>query len=215
MRGRIVVDEPAAFQAWLDKQPTFGQMQARAAGDVTAGKAAYAVCAACHGANGEGNLALNAPKLSGQGAWYLERQLRLFKQGARGTHDKDVFGKMMAPMAATLVDDAAIANVAAYMATLPDTPATVTLKGNADAGRQRFATCAACHGADGQGIAATNAPRIRGMSDWYQARQLANFRDGIRGTHAQDVHGAQMALIAGMLADEAAVRDVLAYLNTR
>jgi cytochrome c oxidase subunit 2 len=53
------------------------------------------------------------------------------------------------------------------------------------------------------------------MSDWYMARQLRNFREGVRGTHAQDIYGAQMALVAGMLADDAAVGDVLAYLNSR
>ena len=215
MRGRLVVDEPAGYQAWLGRQPTFAQTSTRPAGDVVAGKAAYAVCAACHGANAEGNLATNAPKLSGQGAWYLERQLRHFKQGARGTHDNDVFGRMMAPMAATLADDAAIANVAAYIATLPDTPVATTIKGDLDNGRQRYATCAACHGANGRGIAATNAPRLQGMSDWYMARQLKNFRNGVRGAHAQDVYGGQMALIAGMLADDAVIGDILAYINSR
>ena len=215
MRGRIVVDEPAAFQAWLDRQPTLAQIRTRAPGDAEAGRTLYAACAACHGASGEGNPALNAPKLSGQGAWYLERQLRHFKQGARGTHDKDTFGKLMAPMAATLADDAAIANVVAYVATLPDAPVAATIRGDVDTGRRRYATCAACHGADGRGIAATNAPRLQGMSDWYMARQLRNFREGVRGTHAQDLYGAQMALVAGMLADDAAVGDVLAYLNSR
>jgi cytochrome c oxidase subunit 2 len=215
MRGRLVVDEPAAYQAWLGRQPTFAQASTRPAGNAMAGKALYGTCAACHGANGEGNVALNAPKLSGQGAWYLERQLTLFKHGARGTHEKDVFGKMMAPMAATLADDAAVANVAAYIASLPDAPAATTIKGNLGNGRQRYATCAACHGADGRGIAATNAPRLHGMSDWYMARQLKNFRDGVRGAHAQDVYGAQMALIAGMLADDAAIGDILAYINSR
>ena len=213
MRGRLVVEEPAVFQAWLDKQPTFAQASTRVAGDVVAGKAAYATCAACHGAAGEGNVALNAPKLSGQGAWYLERQLHLFKQGARGTHEKDVFGKLMAPMAATLVDNGAVANVAAYIASLPDTRVATTIKGDADNGRRRYATCAACHGADGGGIAATNAPRLKGMSDWYMATQLKNFRDGIRGHHAQDIYGGQMALIAGMLGDDAAVGDILAHIN--
>jgi cytochrome c oxidase subunit 2 len=215
MRGRIVVEEPGAFQAWLDRQPTFTQARARPPGNAVAGKASYAVCAACHGAQGEGNLAMNAPKLSGQGPWYLERQLRQFKQGARGTNDKDVFGKLMAPMAATLADDAAIADVVAYIGTLPDAPVTATIKGNASNGRQRFATCAACHGAGGQGIAATNAPRLVGMSDWYLATQLRNFRDGVRGAHAQDLYGAQMALMAGILADDAAISDVLAYINSR
>ena len=215
MRGRIVVDEPAAYQAWLGRQATFAQVQDRPAGDVAAGQALYATCAACHGTQGEGNLALNAPKLSGQGAWYLERQLKLFKWGARGTHEKDAFGKVMAPMVATLPDDAAIASVASYIASLPDAPAAATLQGNVDTGRQRYATCAACHGADGRGIAATNAPRLAGMSDWYMARQLKNFRDGVRGAHAQDVHGAQIALVAGMLADDAAIGSVLAYINSR
>jgi cytochrome c oxidase subunit II len=215
MRGRLVVDDAPAYQAWLARQTTYAQARSRPAGDAVAGKAAYAACAACHGANGEGNVALNAPKVSGQGAWYLARQLRQFKQGARGTHEKDVFGKMMAPMAATLADDKAVADVAAYIASLPDTPAAPTIKGNVDTGRQRFATCAACHGADGSGIAATNGPRLKGMSDWYMARQIKNFRDGVRGAHPQDIYGAQMALIAGMLADDAAIGDVLAYLNTR
>lgn len=215
MRGRLVVDEPADYQAWLDRQSTFAQVGARTPGNAEAGKASYAVCAACHGANGEGNVALNAPRLSGQGAWYLERQMRLFREGARGTHEKDVFGKMMAPMAATLADDAAIANVAAYIATLPDAPAATTIKGDVDKGRQRYETCAACHGANGGGIAATNAPRLQGMSDWYMARQLRNFRDGVRGAHAQDLHGGQMALVAGMLVDDASIGDILAYINSR
>lgn len=215
MRGRVVVDEPAAYQAWLQRQATYAQLRDRPHGDVAAGQAAYAVCAACHGAQAEGNVALNAPKLSGQGAWYLERQLRLFKAGARGADPKDAFGRTMAPMAATLADDAAVANVVAYIASLPDTPVPATLKGDVDTGRARYATCAACHGAQGGGIAATNAPRLKGMSDWYLARQLRNFKDGVRGAHAQDAHGAQMALVAGMLADDAAIGDILAYINAR
>jgi cytochrome c oxidase subunit 2 len=215
MRGRMVVEEPAAYQAWLGRQSTFAQTQGRTPGDAVAGKAGYALCAACHGANGEGNVAMNAPKLSGQGAWYLERQLQHFKQGARGAQERDVFGKMMAPMAATLADDKAVANVVAYIASLPDAPAAATIKGDIDTGRQRFATCAACHGADALGITATNAPRLKGMSDWYMARQLKNFRDGVRGAHAQDIYGGQMALIAGMLADDAQIGDILAYINAR
>ena len=215
MRGRLVVEEPAAFQAWLGQQATFSQTSARPPANAAAGQPLYATCGACHGANGEGNVALNAPKLTGQGAWYLERQLKLFKQGFRGTHEKDVFGKMMAPMAATLANDQAIADVSAYIASLPDTPVQPTIKGNVDNGRQRYATCAACHGADGRGIAATNAPRIKGMSDWYMATQMKNFRNGIRGGHAQDVHGAQMALVAGMLTDDAVIGDILAYINSR
>ncbi len=214
MRGRMVVEEEPAFEAWLKAQPTFAQLQARPAADAAAGRALYAACAACHGAEGEGNVALNAPRLAGQGTWYLERQLAHFKHGARGQNDKDTWGKVMAPMAAVLQDDAAIANVAAYIATLPDRPQAATVQGDARAGKQRYATCGTCHGADGMGIAATNAPRLKGMSDWYMVTQLRNFRDGVRGSHPQDMHGSQMALLAAMLADDRAIRDVVAYINS-
>lgn len=215
MRGRIVVEKEPAYQAWLARQPTFAMTGARKPGDPVAGKALYAVCASCHGAQGEGQQALNAPRLAGQDAWYLERQLRLYKQGMRGAHEKDTFGKMMAPMAATLPDDAAITSVVAYIATLPDAKAATTLQGDAARGKQRFATCASCHGADARGIASTNAPRLQGLNDWYMATQLKNFRDGVRGTHPQDIHGGQMHLMAGMLSDDAAIADIIAYINSR
>jgi cytochrome c oxidase subunit 2 len=214
MRGRMVIEEGAAFQAWLARQPTFAQWQARPRPDVAAGQALYAPCAGCHGAQGEGNQAMNAPKLAGQGAWYVARQLMNFRQGARGTHDGDVFGKTMAPMAALLADEAAVASVAAYIGTLPDKAVAATVRGDAQTGRKRYVTCAACHGDDGRGIEATNAPRLRGMSDWYLVTQLKNFRNGVRGSHPADMHGPQMGLMAAMLNDDRAVDDVVAYINS-
>jgi cytochrome c oxidase subunit 2 len=213
MRGKVVVEEESAFQAWLSSYPTFAQSAARVAGDAEAGKTLFAVCAACHGSQAEGNPAMNAPKLSGQGGWYLKRQLQAFKSGARGTHDKDVFGKMMAPMAATLADDAAIDNVVAYIKSLPDNPAPVTVHGNAKNGEGPYVTCAACHGADGRGIQATNAPRLKGMSDWYMVTQLNNFRQGIRGAHPKDLYGRQMSSMAAILTDERATSDLVAHID--
>ena len=215
MRGRLVVDEEAAFQDWLSTQPTFAQWQARLKGDAGAGQALFTTCAACHGAQGEGNPVFNAPKLAGQGAWYLKRQLAHFKMGARGAHSKDTFGKIMAPMAALLSDDVAIENVAAYIGTLPDKAAPTTVKGDARKGQQKFETCGACHGAAGQGIEATNAPRLKGMSDWYMVTQLKNFRDGVRGAHPQDMYGAQMALMAAMLTDDQAIADLVTYIHAK
>jgi len=214
MRGKLVVEEERAFQAWLSGYPTFAQTAAQAAGDPAAGKPLYAVCAACHGSQAEGNAAQHAPKLAGQGDWYLKRQLKYYKHGTRGTHDKDVFGKMMAPMAATLPDDAAIDNVTAYIKTLPNTPALATVKGNANSGKSRYLTCGACHGADGRGIQAMNAPGLKGMSDWYLVTQLKNFKQGIRGAHPQDLYGGQMALMAAILIDDQAIDDLVAYINT-
>ena len=215
MRGKVVVEEESAFEAWLSSYPTFAQSSAQIAGDAEAGKPLYAVCAACHGLQAEGNPALNAPKLSGQGDWYLKRQLKNFKNGARGAHDKDVFGKMMAPMAATLVDDAAIDNVIAYIKTLPDKPAAPTVNNNATSGQKLYVTiCAACHGADGRGIQATNAPRLAGMSDWYMVTQLKNFKQGVRGAHPKDMYGPQMASMAAILADDKATNDLVAFISS-
>ena len=214
MRGRVIVEEERAFQQWLSGYPTFAQSLSQGAGDAQAGKPLFAVCAACHGAQAEGNPAMNAPKLSGQGDWYLKRQLDYFKHGARGTHDEDVYGKQMAPMAATLADDAAIDNVVAYIKTLPDNPARPTVKTIANDGRTLYATCGACHGPDGRGVQAMNAPRLAGMSDWYMVTQLKNFKQRVRGAHPNDKYGPQMATIADILADEHAMNDLVAYINT-
>lgn len=214
MRGRVVVDEETVFHNWLSEQPTFAQAQAETAGDVAVGQALYTTCSTCHGAQGEGNKDLNAPKLAGQGGWYLARQLKSFKQGVRGTHEKDVYAKQMIPFAATLADDAAVRNVIAYITSLPDVRPTSSVMGNPDKGKEHYTTCAACHGTQAQGIWSTNAPRLSNMSDWYMARQLQNFREGIRGGHPQDFNGAQMASMARVLADDQAINDLLDYVHT-
>lgn len=91
-----------------------------AAGDAERGKALYATCGACHGANAEGMEALNAPRLAGQEEWYVIRQLKNFKEGIRGTNPKDTFGMQMAPMAMTLPNEQAMEDVAAYIKSLGD-----------------------------------------------------------------------------------------------
>jgi cytochrome c oxidase subunit 2 len=187
---------------------------AQVAGDAQAGKPLYAVCGACHGAQGEGNPALNAPKLSGQGDWYLKRQLNYFKRGTRGAHEEDKYGKQMAPMAATLTDEKAMNDVIAFIKTLPDRPAPATLNHNAAQGRKLYETCGTCHGPAGQGMQATNAPRLKGMSDWYMVTQLKNFKRGIRGAHPKDMYGSQMISMTEMLADDQAIGELVAYINT-
>ncbi|MGI9290118.1 MAG: c-type cytochrome [Gammaproteobacteria bacterium] len=214
MRGRVVVESQDTFDNWLSSQPTFADELALAAGDPAAGKVAYAPCAACHGQNAEGNLALNAPKLTGIDDWYLRRQLRQYKSGQRGSDPADVLGTQMRGMAATLVNDKAIRDVVAYIGTFDDVPSVPTISGNVSKGKDLYETCVNCHGAEGQGIWAMNAPRIAGISDWYTANQLRNFRDGIRGVHRDDFYGQQMAQISKMLNEEEEITDIVAYMNT-
>ncbi len=214
MRGRVVVEEQEKYEQWLAAQPTFAKARAEIAGDATAGQALFATCSACHGAQGEGNRDMNAPKLSGQAAWYLVRQLQDFKNGRRGVHDGDTFGKQMVPFASMLADDAAVRNVVAHITTLPDTRPAATVFGNPEEGRELFATCAACHGDKGQGIWSTRAPRLSNQSDWYMSRQLKNFRDGVRGAHRESFDGAQMAAIAKVLTNDTAINDLIDYMHT-
>jgi len=210
MRGRVIVDTEADFQAWLAKQPTYAQARAVPAGDVAAGQATYAVCSACHGAQGEGNPQLNAPKLAGQAGWYLARQLQNFKLGIR---DKEQYAQQMDAFASTL-DESAIRNVVAFIGSLPDAQPPATVAGNSEKGRGHYETCAYCHGGAGQGVWSTNAPRLSHMNDWYMKRQLENFKQGLRGSHPQDFSGAQMAAMAKTLMDDKAIDDVLKHIDS-
>ena len=183
--------------------------------DVAAGKAAYAVCATCHGANGEGNQALNSPRLAGQEAWYIKRQLAAYKAGTRGTAAGDVPGIQMRPMAMTVATPAQEDNLIEYIATLPVEPSAITLTGgDAAAGKTGYAVCVACHGAAGEGLEALGGPRLAGQNDWYLERQLQNYKNGLRAYDGADVFGQQMKPMAMLLASDKAVSDVVAYINT-
>ena len=183
------------------------------AGDAEAGKALYATCIACHGANGEGNPALNSPGIAGQSQSYVMRQLWDFKQGNRGARPGDTIGAQMRPMAMTLADGVAIANVAAYIASLPPTTPTATIEGNAANGEKQYISkCGACHGGKGWGNEALFTPRLTIVGDAYLVRQVQNFKSGLRGAFENARYGQQMAMMAKTVSDEE-LNDIAAFLN--
>lgn len=182
--------------------------------DVAAGKAAYAVCSACHGADGLGNRAMNAPKIAGQEAWYVKRQLAAFKAGHRGTAPGDSFGAQMRPMAMVVTDAAAADNLAAYIASLAAPKPEATITGDAAKGKAAFAVCAACHGANAEGNEAMGGPRLAGQNDWYLARQIQNYQNNLRGYDPKDTFGRQMKPMSMTLTSEQAINDMLAYINS-
>jgi len=181
--------------------------------DMAKGKAAYTPCIACHGPKGEGMVAMNSPAIAGQEAWYLERQLKNYKEGIRGKHPKDIYGMQMQPMAMTLTDDAAIKNVAAYINAMSPAPREkATISGNIDKGKQLYAVCATCHGPDGKGMKSMNSPNLTLQQDWYLKRQIQNFKNGIRGSNSKDIFGMQMAPMMATLTSEQDINDVVAYI---
>ncbi len=183
------------------------------AADPEAGKASYATCIACHGADATGNPALNAPALAGQSADYLARQITHYQSGVRGADARDTLGKQMQGMAATVAGPEAVANVAAYIASLPagdggDAGDYDTRNGEV----QYNASCGACHGANAQGNPALNAPNLATLDEAYLRRQYANFQQGIRGSHPDDKYGRQMQMMSSMLATDKDLDDVIGYI---
>ncbi|POP53932.1 c-type cytochrome [Zhongshania marina] len=179
------------------------------------GKALYAACAACHGAEGEGNVALNAPSLVNQQDWYLERQLLGFRSGLRGSDPKDGYGAQMQAIAKTLPDDNAVKAVVAYIASFKAKPAAKTLEGNIKRGADYYSNlCGACHGPAAEGNDTLQAPALAGVEDWYLLKQFNQFRDGLRGADESDRYGYQMGMMGKTLPDEEITKDVIAYIQS-
>jgi cytochrome c oxidase subunit 2 len=183
------------------------------AGDAEAGKALYEPCIACHGPNAEGMPALNSPGLAGQSESYLMRQLWDFKKGNRGAAEGDTIGAQMRPMAMALPDGQAIANVAAYLASLPPSQPAATIEGDTDNGRKLYTSkCGACHGGQGWGNEALYTPRLTSVGDAYVIRQVKNFQNGLRGAHKDAQYGKQMAMMAKVVTEDELL-DIAAFLN--
>jgi cytochrome c oxidase subunit 2 len=189
-------------------------VSADAAGDLAKGKAAHETCAVCHGANGEGTPELNVPKIGGQEEWYVARQLQNFKTGLRAPTTSDVYGTQMRALSMTLANDQEIADVSAYVASLSPPAVADTVSGDAAQGKAAYATCTACHGANGEGNQALNSPKLAGQHDWYIVRQLQNYKSGVRGGDTKNVFDMQMRPMAMILTTDDAVNNVAAYINT-
>ena len=88
-----------------------------AGGDPQRGAQHYALCAACHGAQGQGNEQMKAPRLVGTNDWYLVSSLQKYKAGIRGSNPANPNGAVMRSFAAQL-DEQAILDLVAYIGTL-------------------------------------------------------------------------------------------------
>ncbi len=189
--------------------------QPLAAGGVERGEQVYHNCEACHGPDAHGRPEYKAPAIAGLDAWYVETQLKNFQMGYRGKHVDDDEGMRMGPLSKTLRNDADLKSVAEYVASLPQiqkAPKTIA-KGDPGRGADYYKTCVACHGAEGAGLQALNAPGLTATQDWYQLAQLKKFKNGVRGRTEGDVYGAQMAAMINALPDEQAMMDVVAYIQ--
>lgn len=172
-------------------------------GNPIAGKDKSALCQGCHGE--DGNSAVPTfPKLAGQYAEYIARQISNFQTGTR----KD---PTMTDMAATLTNRQDTVDIAAYFASQKQMSGTPVKN---EAGEKIFINygCLNCHGEIGKGRPANNSifPVIGGQHKDYIVKQLNDFKTGARDT---DMSGAMNELTNKMTdADIEAVAEFLSGL---
>ena len=148
--------------------------------DLAKGEASFgAVCAACHGADGNSGTPAN-PKLAQQHPEYLVKQLQEFKSGKRAN-------AIMSGMAAALSDDD-MRNIAYWLTSKTAKPGFAKDKDTVALGERIYRggiadrqvpACAGCHSPTGAGIP-SQYPRLSGQHAEYASAQLTSFRDGIR-----------------------------------
>jgi cytochrome c553 len=172
-------------------------LQAVAEGDATAGQAKSAICAACHGADGNSAVP-NWPKLAGQHAAYIERQTALIKSGDRSVPE------MMGIVAGMSEQD--LRDIAAYYSSQTNNGGVaeesvaalgqrIYKAGNADSG---VPACMSCHGPAGEGNPLSGYPALAGQHSVYTSKMLNGFRAGnnwgVKDASSQIMNGAAAEL---------------------
>ena len=177
--GAYFADPKAVANAKIRKPAT----KVAVSNEAIAGKAKSAACASCHGNNGN-SLVTMYPKLAGQSATYLIKQLKAFKNGTRKN-------PIMAGMAAALSDQDQI-DIASYFASQKTSQGNgknnalgkkLYFGGNAKRG---IPACVACHGVNGEGMAKAGFPAVAKQNVEYLQSQLKQFHSGAR---ANDKNG--------------------------
>jgi len=148
-------------------------------GDPVAGREKSQLCQGCHGEEGHSTEPL-VPKLAGQYAVYIAKELRNYQAGVR-TH------QIMNAMAGTISDDD-LADIAAYFASQTkmkgggsDNPIGKKIFQKGNIGKMVLG-CINCHGVNGKGLTPNTSlfPVIGGQQKEYVRGQLINFRKGDR-----------------------------------
>ncbi len=166
------------------------------------GKALAESCAGCHGENGD-SMVPTFPKLAGQHAIYIERQLLAFKNNTRNA-------PMMAPLAMGLSKDE-IEDIAAFYATQKTStnakPSIDNLDELLTQGsdlyrngnlKSKVSACIACHGPFGEGNKPAGFPTLKGQHADYLIKSLTDFKKGARSNVADNM----MHMIAKKMTDK-------------
>jgi cytochrome c553 len=184
--------------------------QALAKGDAAAGQGKSAICAACHGVDGNSMVA-TWPKLAGQHEDYLTRQITLIKAGVRPVPE-------MAGITPGLSEQD-IEDLAAYFASqtgnggvadesLVELGARIYRAGNAETG---VPACMACHGPAGEGNPLSGYPALAGQHAVYTASMLTRFKGGENWGEKDASSKVMNGVAARLTADE--IQAVSSYIE--
>lgn len=165
----------------------------------------YRLCAACHGEDASGDLNGQFPLIAGQHQSILIKQIKDIQNKKRSNPSMFPFVDDQ-----TLGGDQGLADVTAFIASLPIIPRTTQLKLKiAIKGKALYAQhCAECHGEDGAGNAEKLIPRIQGQHINYLVRELAWFKDKTR----YNPDPIMLKVIAGLT--EQQLKNIAQYINT-
>lgn len=185
-------------------------------GDAAKGKEiATTVCVACHGPDGNSPAAAN-PKIAGQHAAYLFKQMKNFKADATGKSERvsPIMGGMIAAY-----DENQMKDLAAYYAAQKQNGGEVKDRDTLALGQKLYRSgdaskglpaCAACHGPTGSGLPA-QYPRVAGQFAEYTEAQLKAFRVNERTNDPNKMM--QMVAVKMTDAEIRAVADYIAGLH--
>jgi cytochrome c553 len=215
--GAIAQGEPPAANAEPATVAAPAAEAPAAHGDATAGQTKAAVCAACHGLDGNSADPMY-PKVAGQNEAYVARQLGLYKSGVR--NNAIMLGFVTTLSAQDMRD------IGAYFATQKAAPGLASdekIPGLEETFAQRgerlwrgghagngVPACMACHGPAGAGVPGTGYPALAGQHANYTKARLQAFRDG--ELWGDDPNAAIMPTIARQL-DDADIEALSSYIE--
>ena len=197
--------------------------------DLENGQEINEVCAGCHGENGQGGKQGEYPRLAGQPAAFLVRQLELFRERERPNM------AMIEYVDHRQMPDADIADISAFLAAIelttrlppvdPNDPGYDALErlqqaervmqippapGDVAAGSRLYRKeCASCHGRQGEGDHAKAVPMLSGQYTNYLWRQVDKYLSGVR---IHDPEDPDDRLLAEFEREE--LQDIFAYVST-
>ena len=181
-----------------------------AIGDATAGQGKAAVCAACHGVDGN-SIVPNWPKIAGQHAPYLHRQIALIKDGNRPVPE-------MAGIVINLTDQD-MEDLAAYFSS-QTTSAGLTDEALRASGEKLYRSgnsatgipaCMSCHGPAGEGNPLSGYPSLAGQHSVYSEKMLTGFRAGT--TWGDDDASSKIMTDVSKRLTDAEIKAVASYLQ--